>query len=233
FEQAADLGDSGAMFNLGVLLAGSDPGEARRRYEQAADLGHSGAMNNLGAILASSDPDEARQRYEQAADLGHTGAMFNLGVLLEGSDPGEARRRYEQAADLGHTGAMTNLGAMLEDSDREKAIGWYTKAAAAGRPVAMNNLAELLIKEGDVAAARRWAESLASSLTHGEGVEELIAEQLRTSLTEIERMLGRPSAEIDQQQPEGSPQVADRRATPRSTTEPRRRPHPWTQLGRQ
>src|SRR5665647_2813552 len=174
-----------------------------------------------------------RGRSEQAVDLGDTGAMFNLGVLLEGSDPGEARRRYEQAADLGHTGAMTNLGALLEDSDRDKAIGWYTKAAAAGRPIAMNNLAELLIKEDDLAAARSWADSLTNCLTPGEGIEELIAEQLRTSLTERERMLGRPSAEIAQQQPEGSPQAADRRATPRSTTEPRRRPHPWTQLGRQ
>jgi hypothetical protein len=31
-EQAVDLGDTGAMFNLGVLLVGSDPGEARRRF---------------------------------------------------------------------------------------------------------------------------------------------------------------------------------------------------------
>jgi len=205
----------------------------RRGYEQAADLGDTDAMFNLGVLLAGSDPGEAQRRFEQAVDLGDTGAMFNLGVLLAGSDPGEARRRFEQAVDLGHTDAMTNLGAMLEDSDRDKAIGWYTKAAAAGRPVAMNNLAELLIKEGDLAPARNWADSLANCLTPGEGIEELIAEQLRTSLTEIERMLGRPSAEIAQHQPEGSPQVADRRATPRSTTEPRRRPHPWTQLGRQ
>ena len=205
----------------------------RRGYEQAANLGDTDAMNNLGVLLAGSDPGEAQLRYEQAADLGDTGAMFNLGVLLAGSDPGEAQLRYEQAADLGHTGAMFNLGAMLEDSDRDKAIGWYTKAAAAGRPVAMNNLAELLIKEGDLAAARSWADSLANCLAPRGGIEELIAEQLRTSLAEIERMLGRPSAEIAQHQPEGSPQVADRRATPRSTTEPRRRPHPWTRLGRQ
>jgi TPR repeat protein len=204
----------------------------RRRYEQAVDLGDTGAIFNLGVLLAGSDPDEARRRYEQAADLGHTGAMFNLGAMLEASDPREARRRYEQAADLGHTDAMTNLGAMLEASDRDKAIGWCTKAATAGRPVAMSNLAELLIKEGDLTAARRWADSLASSLTPGEGIEDLIAEQLRTSLTEIERMLGRSSAEIAQQQPTGPPQVADRRATPRSTTEPRRRRPPWTQLGR-
>jgi TPR repeat protein len=205
----------------------------RRQYEQAVDHGDTGATFNLGVLLAGSDPDEARRRFEQAAYLGHAGAMFNLGVLLEGSDPGEARRRYEQAADLGHTDAMTNLAAMLEDSDRDEAIGWCTRAAVAENPAAMNNLAELLIKEGDLAAARSWADSLANCLTPGEGIDELIAEHLRTSLTEIERMLGRPAAEIAQQQPEGSPQVADRRATPRSTTKPRRRSRPWTQLGRQ
>jgi len=152
--------------------------------------------------------------------------MFNLGVLLAGSDPDEARRRYEQAAKLGHTDAMTNLAAMLEDSDRDQAIGWCTKAAVAGNPAAMSNLAELLIKEGALAAAGRWADSLTNCLTPGEGIEELIAEQLHKSLTEIERMLGRPSAEIAQQQPQGSPQRADRRATPRPTTGPRRPPRP-------
>jgi len=149
------------------------------------------------------------------ADLGHTGAMFNLGVLLAGSNPSQARMRYEQAADLGHTDAMTNLGVLLEDSDREEAIGWCTKAAA-GRPIAMNNLAELLIRKGDLSAAGRWADSLATCLSPEEEIEEPIAEQLRTSLTEIGRMSGRPSAEIAQQQPEGSPSVADRRTTTRT-----------------
>src|SRR5665647_2729681 len=190
-----------------------------------ADLGDTGAMYNLGAMLKGSDPEEARRRFEQAADLGDTGAMFNLGVLLAGSDPDEARRRYERAANLGHTGAMTNLAAMLEDSDRDKAIGWCARAAVAGNPAAMSNLAGLLIKEGDLAAAGRWADSLTNCLTPGDGIEEPIAEQLHTSLTEIERMLGRPSAEIAQQ-PAGSPQRSDRRATPRPTTGPCRTPRP-------
>src|ERR1017187_5876968 len=203
----------------------------RRRFEQAVDLGDTGAMFNLGVLLAHSDPGEARRRYEQAAKLGHTRAIFNLGAMLEASDPGEARRRYEQAANLGHTGAMTNLGAMLEDSDRDKAIGWDTKAAAAGRPVAMNNLAELLINAGDLAGARRWADSLALSLTTEGKIEELIAAQLRSSLIEIQRMLGRPDDEIDQQRPGGSRQAADRRAKPRRpvrpVTEPRHIPRRW------
>ena len=118
-------------------------------------------------------------------------------------------------ADLGDAGAMTNLGVLLEDSDREEAIGWCTKAAA-GRPIAMNNSAELLIRKGDLSAAGRWADSLATCLSPEEEIEEPIAEQLRTSLTEIGRMSGRPSAEIAQQQPEGSPSVADRRTTTRT-----------------
>jgi len=118
-------------------------------------------------------------------------------------------------ADLGDAGAMTNLGVLLEDSDREEAIGWCTKAAA-GRPIAMNNSAELLIRKGDLSAAGRWADSLAACLSPEKEIEEPIAEQLRTSLTEIGRMSGRPSAEIAQQQPAGSPSVPDRRTTTRT-----------------
>jgi len=121
---------------------------------------------------------------------------------------------------------MTNLAAMLEDSDRDEAISWCTRAAVAKNPAAMNNLAGLLIKEGDLAGAGRWADSLTNCLTPGDGIEELIAQQLHTSLTEIKRMLGRPPAEIAQQQPERSPQRADRRAMPRPTTGPRRTPRP-------
>jgi TPR repeat protein len=121
---------------------------------------------------------------------------------------------------------MTNLAAILEDSDRDEAISWCTRAAVAENPAAMNNLAELLIKEGDLAGAGRWADSLTNCLTPGEGIEEPIAEQLHTSLAEIKRMLGHPPAEIAHQQPEGSPQRADRRATPRPTTGPRRPPRP-------
>ena len=51
YEQAVDLGDTGTIFNVGVLLAGRDPDEARQRYEQAANLGYTDAMFNLGVQI--------------------------------------------------------------------------------------------------------------------------------------------------------------------------------------
>ena len=39
------------MYNLGVLLDDSDPGQARHWYEKAAEAGHADAMINLGVLL--------------------------------------------------------------------------------------------------------------------------------------------------------------------------------------
>jgi len=44
------------MTNLGVLLEGSDPDQARRWFEQAAEAGGTLAMYNLGLLLEDSDP---------------------------------------------------------------------------------------------------------------------------------------------------------------------------------
>ena len=59
---------TGATESLGVLLAGSDPGQARRWYEKAAEAGNSDAMFNLGELLEDSDPGQARRWYEKAAE---------------------------------------------------------------------------------------------------------------------------------------------------------------------
>jgi TPR repeat protein len=45
------LAEPAAMFNLGLLLEDSDPGQARRWWEKAAEAGHVGAMFNLGVLL--------------------------------------------------------------------------------------------------------------------------------------------------------------------------------------
>jgi len=66
-EPLAAAGQSGAMFNLGVLLKDSDRDAAKRWFEQAAAAGGSRAMNSLGVLLADSDRDAAKRWYEQAA----------------------------------------------------------------------------------------------------------------------------------------------------------------------
>jgi hypothetical protein len=89
------------MNNLGVLLADSDPAQARLWFEKAAEAGNAAAMNNLGVLLADSDPAQARLWFEKAAEAGNAAAMNNLGVLLTDSDPAQARRWFEKAAEGG------------------------------------------------------------------------------------------------------------------------------------
>jgi TPR repeat protein len=67
---AAEAGDSGAIYNLGVLLEDSDRNQARRWYEKAADAEHATAMYNLGVLLEDTDPDQARRWFEKAAEAG-------------------------------------------------------------------------------------------------------------------------------------------------------------------
>ena len=157
--QLATEGDTTAMFNLGVLLADSDPGQAHRWREEAAQAGHADAMYNMGVLLKDSDPGQARRWYEKAAEAGNAGAMFNLGVLLEDSDPGQARRWWEKAAEAGNAGAMFNLGV---HSDPGQARRWWEKAAEAGNADAMFNLG-VLLKDSDPGQARRWYEKAAEA----------------------------------------------------------------------
>jgi hypothetical protein len=58
------------MTNLGVLLAGSDPEQARHWYQMAAEAGNADAMTNLGVLLADDDPEQARRWWERAAEAG-------------------------------------------------------------------------------------------------------------------------------------------------------------------
>ncbi|MEV4842975.1 tetratricopeptide repeat protein [Micromonospora matsumotoense] len=154
---AADTGDIGAMFNLGVLLEqrGDCQEEAEQWYRRAADTGHTDAMSNLGALLAQlgDREEEAEQWLRRAADAGHAGAMFNLGVLLAqlGDREEEAEQWYRRAADAGHAGAMFNLGVLLAElGDRhEEAEQWLRRAADAGHAGAMSNLGVLLAQLGD------------------------------------------------------------------------------------
>ena len=77
WRRAVDLGDAGAMSNLGVLLARrGETGEAEQLWRRAVDLGHAGAMSNLGNLLAErGETGEAEQLYRRAVDLGAAGAM--------------------------------------------------------------------------------------------------------------------------------------------------------------
>ena len=162
FEPLAEAGNTGAMFNLGVLVAEGEPEVARRWYEQAAEAGNTKAMNNLGVLVEEGEPEAARRWYEQAAEAGDTGAMNNLGLLVEEGEPGVARRWFEQAAEAGNTDAMFNLGVLVDEGEPEAARRWYEQAAEAGNTDAMVNLG-VLVAEGEPEVARRWYERAAEA----------------------------------------------------------------------
>jgi len=158
----AEVGDTRAMYNLGVLLADGGPATARDWFEKAAEAGHTGAMHNLGVLLADSEPETARDWYEKAARADHTGAMTNLGALLADTEPETARDWYEKAAQAGDAEAMYNLGLLLADTEPETARDWFEKAARAGVTEAMHNLGALLA-DTEPETARDWYEKAAEA----------------------------------------------------------------------
>ncbi|MFI7531446.1 tetratricopeptide repeat protein [Nocardia salmonicida] len=160
FRHAVDLGDTGAMRNLGVLLEGrGDLDDAENWYRRAAELGHTDAMNNLGVLLEGrGDLGDAENWYQRAAELGHTDAITNLGVLL--ADRGildDAENWYCRAAELGGTSSMHNLGVLLEGrGDLDDAENWYRRAAELGHTDAITNLGVLLANRSGLGDAENW-----------------------------------------------------------------------------
>ncbi len=142
-----ELGDSGAMINLGGLAKkAGDLDAARAWYEEAADLDNPKAMFNLGLLAKKAgDLDAARYWYEQAADRGNPKAMFNLGWLAEKAGKLDtARTCYQKAANLGNPKAMFNLGVLARKAGNpHTARAWYQKAANLGNPEAMASLGTL------------------------------------------------------------------------------------------
>ena len=178
--QAADAGNTTAMYNLGYLLAERlappDLAKARTWYQKAADAGNAWAMINMGNLLAErlDPPDlvEARAWYQRAADVGNPTAMTNLGVLSERLDPpqpAEARTWLQRAADAGNILGMTNLGKLLAELDPPElaeARAWFQKAAEAGNTDAMTNLGVLLavrLDPPELAEARAWFQKAAEA----------------------------------------------------------------------
>ncbi|HEU5475826.1 MAG TPA: tetratricopeptide repeat protein [Actinophytocola sp.] len=176
WRRAAEIGNAGAMSNLGVLLARrGDDVEAESWYRRAADAGDADAMYNLGVLLARrGDAVEAESLWRRAADAGDADAMSNLGVLLaRRGDDVEAESWYRRAADAGDADAMYNLGVLLaRRGDDEDAKTWYRRAADAGHAAAMYNLGVLLARRGDKEEAEAWYRRAAGT-GHAAAVNQL------------------------------------------------------------
>jgi hypothetical protein len=124
FRQAADLGDSRAMQDLGEMFmegaaVSKDDEEAARWFRKGADKGNTSAMLYLGGMyrlgngVEQSDKDAA-DWFRKAADGGNAAAMYNLGTLYEDGrgvprDAALAKQLYQKAAQLGDQEAQKRL----------------------------------------------------------------------------------------------------------------------------
>ncbi|KAL7421408.1 hypothetical protein Q5752_004293 [Cryptotrichosporon argae] len=126
YRKAAALGDTAAMYKLGMILLGGLLGQPRnpkeaivwlRRAAAQADEDNPHALHELAllherptpaaAAVVAQDPNVARDYFTQAAQLGYAPAQFKLGSCHE----------------------FGTLGCVI---DPRRSIAWYTRAAEKG-----------------------------------------------------------------------------------------------------
>ncbi|WVQ64176.1 uncharacterized protein L199_002338 [Kwoniella botswanensis] len=124
YRKAAALGDTAAMYKLGMTLLGGLLGQPRnpreaivwfKRAASQADEDNPHALHELALLherpnnggVVPHDPNMARELFTQAAQLGYAPAQFKLGSCHE----------------------FGTLGCPI---DPRKSIGWYTRAAEKG-----------------------------------------------------------------------------------------------------
>lgn len=123
YRKAASLGDTPAMYKLGMILLNGSLGEQKnpreainwlKRAAEQADDDNPHALHELGLLhevpnspLVPFDPVYAKNLFTQAAQLGYTPSQFKLGQCYE-------------------------YGALTCPVDPRRSIAWYTKAAEKG-----------------------------------------------------------------------------------------------------
>ncbi|MGA8025790.1 MAG: serine/threonine-protein kinase [Bryobacteraceae bacterium] len=124
FRQAAELGDSSAMTELGESYRDGEGveqnGEAALRWlQRAADAGNSSGMVSLGAMYllgegVEQNDDEAKRWFEKAAERGNPAGIYDLANMYEDGrgvprDVDKAKQLYQKSADLGNNEAKRRL----------------------------------------------------------------------------------------------------------------------------
>lgn len=123
YRKAASLGDTAAMYKLGMILLNGSLGEVKnsreaiswlKRAAEQADEENPHALHELGLLhelpnspLVVHDPAYAKALFMQAAHLGYTQSQYKLGQCFE-------------------------YGALTCPVDPRRSIAWYTKAAEKG-----------------------------------------------------------------------------------------------------
>jgi uncharacterized protein len=161
YRKAASLGDTAAMYKLGVILLHGSLGEQKnpreavgwlQRAAEQADQENPHALHELGLLYANPaaqivpyDPAYARELFTRAGHFGYTHSQFKLGQCHEyGSltcpvDPRLSIAWYTKAAEKGYAEAelalsgwyLTGSEGVLKQSDSEAYL-WARKAGNRG-----------------------------------------------------------------------------------------------------
>ncbi|ORY29173.1 hypothetical protein BCR39DRAFT_533153 [Naematelia encephala] len=160
YRKAAALGDTAAMYKLGMILLGGLLGQARnpreaivwlRRAAAQADEDNPHALHELALLherpnsFVPQDVNIARELFMQAAQLNYAPAQFKLGSCHEFGtlncpiDPRRSIAWYTRAAERGDSEAelalsgwyLTGSEGVLKQSDTEAYL-WGRKAANKG-----------------------------------------------------------------------------------------------------
>ncbi|KAI0028348.1 hypothetical protein K488DRAFT_58815 [Vararia minispora EC-137] len=161
YRKAASLGDTPAMYKLGMILLQGSLGEARnpreavgwlRRAAEQADEEYPHALHELALLhenpsgqIVPHDPHHARELYTRAAYLGYTQSQYKLGQCHEYGalgcpvDPRRSIAWYTKAAEKGNSEAelalsgwyLTGSEGVLKQSDSEAYL-WARRAANKG-----------------------------------------------------------------------------------------------------
>ncbi|KAI8081144.1 hypothetical protein BDF21DRAFT_418500 [Thamnidium elegans] len=161
YRKAANLGDSVAMYKLGMILLKGFLGQPKnpregiswlKRASQQVDEDHPHALHELGLAyekegIPSVIPDlnYARELFTQAAQYGYAPSQFKLGLAYENGflncpvDPRRSIAWYSKAAEQGDIEAefalsgwyLTGAEGVLPQSDSEAYL-WARKAADKG-----------------------------------------------------------------------------------------------------
>ncbi len=125
FTKAAEMGDSGAMVELGEMYSSGegvteDDAKALNWFKRAAEAGNVSGMVSLGGIYllggGGTDPneEEAARWFQKAADHDSPAAMYDLAMLYESGrgvtkNLQKAKDLYQKAAALGNHEAQKRL----------------------------------------------------------------------------------------------------------------------------
>ncbi|KAI9295849.1 HCP-like protein [Neoconidiobolus thromboides FSU 785] len=196
FRKAAALGDTAAMFKVGMVLLkgglGQQPNPREgitwlKRAAAAADEENPHALHELASCYEKggipsiiADPSYSRELYTQAAQLGYAHSQFKLGVC------------YEQ-------------GLLTCPIDPRRSIAWFTRGAEQGDPECELALSgwyltgsEGVLKQSDTEAylwARKAADKGLAKAEYAVGYYSEVGIGVRQDLEEARRWYMRAAAQ--------------------------------------